>query len=121
MDNETARYIIKYFSNLLTGAEQMAIKHTTSTYKIQHSNSDSASLTRIYREKGWLTSDQTVLDLLKEGYDNFELNVASRIVAQNPGKVFFNYCPKCNKLARTPYAMQCRHCGHDWHDTSKKY
>ncbi len=94
----------------------MAIKHTTSTYKLNHSKSDNTQLTRIYKENGWLTTDQTVLDLLKDGYENFELNVANRILTQHPDKVFFNYCPVCNKLARTPYARQCRHCGHDWHD-----
>ena len=116
MDSETAKYIIDYFSNLLTGEEKMAVKHTTSTYKLEHSTSDNTNLTRIYKEKGWLTSDQTVLDLLKDGHDNFELNVATRIVTQNPDKVFFNNCPNCNKLARTPYARQCRHCGHNWHN-----
>lgn len=115
MDNETAKYIINYFSNLLTGAERMAIKHTTSIYKLNHSNSDNTQLTRLYKENGWLTTDQTVLDLLKDGYENFELNVANRILTHHPDKVFFNYCPKCNKLARTPYARQCRYCGHNWH------
>ncbi|MCH5598637.1 hypothetical protein [Niabella ginsengisoli] len=114
MDNETAKYIINYFSNLLTSAERMAIKHTTSTYKLEHSTSD--SMTKIYRDKGWLTSDQSVLDLLKDGYDNFELNVANRIINQNSDNVFLNNCPKCNKLARTPYARQCKHCGNNWHD-----
>jgi len=94
----------------------MAIKHTTSSYKLQHSTSDNASLTKIYREKGWITSDETVLNLLKDGYENFQLKVASRIVEQSSEKVFFNNCPKCNKLARTPYARQCRYCGHSWHD-----
>lgn len=116
MDKETATYIITYFSNLLTSAERMAIKHTNSTYKLENSTSDNTTLKRIYKEKGWLTSDQSVLDLLKNGYDNFELNVANRIIDQNADKVFFNNCPKCNKLARTPYARQCRHCGHSWHD-----
>ena len=94
----------------------MAIKHTNSTYKLEHSTSDNSNLTKIYREKGWLTSDQSVLDLLKDGYDNFELNVAKRILSQNSDKVYFNNCPKCNNLARTPYARQCRHCGYAWHD-----
>ena len=115
MHNETAQYIIKYFSNLLTSAEGMAIKHTSSMFKLEHSSSENPNLKKIYRENGWLTSDQSVLDLLKDGYDNFELNVANRIMAQNPEKVYFNNCPKCNKLARTPYARQCRHCGHNWH------
>ncbi len=100
----------------MTSAERMAIKHTNSTYKLENSTSDNTNLTRIYKEKGWLTSDQSVLDLLKDGYDNFELNVANRIIDQNADKMFFNNCPKCNKLARTPYARQCRHCGHSWHD-----
>lgn len=30
-------------------------------------------------------------------------------------KVFLNNCPKCDKLARTPYAKQCRYCGYNWH------
>jgi ssDNA-binding Zn-finger/Zn-ribbon topoisomerase 1 len=55
---------------------------------------------------------------IKVGYDSFELNVANRIMEQTPEKVFFNNCPKCNKLARTPRARQCRHCGHSWHDLS---
>lgn len=76
MDKDTVRYIMDYFSNLFTTAERLAVQHTTSLYKLQHSTSDNTSLTRIYREKGWLTSDQTVLDLLKDGYDNFELNAA---------------------------------------------
>ncbi len=116
MDNETAKYIINYFSNLLTSEEKMAIRHTNSMYKLDHSISDNSNLTKMYREMGWLTPDQSVLDLLKEGYDKFELNVASRILTQNADKVFLNNCPKCNKLARTPQARQCRHCGYNWHD-----
>lgn len=116
MDSETARYIIDYFSNLLKSEERMAIKHTHSIYKLEHSNSDNIKLAKIYREKGWLTSEQSVLDLLKNGYDKFELNVAERILNQNYDKVFLNNCPKCNRLARTPYASQCRHCGNNWHD-----
>jgi hypothetical protein len=116
VDNETAKYVINYFSNLLTSVERMAITHSTSTNKLQHSTSENTILTKIYREKGWLTSDQSVLDLLKDGYENFEVNVANRIIDQDTEKVFFNNCPKCNKLTRTPYARQCRHCGHSWHN-----
>ena len=76
LDNETAKYIIRYFSNLLTSAEKMAIKHTTSIYQLEPSTSGNLNLTKIFREKGWLTSEQSVLDLLKDGYENFELNMA---------------------------------------------
>lgn len=115
MESETAKYIINHFSRLLSVEERMAIKHTTSTYKLSNSSSNNTSINRLYRERGWLTSDQTVLDLLKDGYDNFELNVANRILSENPDQIFLNNCPKCHKLARTPYARQCRHCGNSWH------
>ena len=94
----------------------MAIKHTSSAFKLENSTSDNTTMTRMYKERGWLTSDQAVLDLLKDGYEIFELNVANRIIEQNADKVFLNNCPRCNKLARTPYAKQCRHCGHTWHN-----
>ncbi|MEY8759308.1 hypothetical protein [Chryseobacterium tongliaoense] len=116
MNRETAQYIITYFSNLLTSDERMAIKHSSSIYKLEYSKSvNIENLKRIYKEKGWLTSDSSVLDLLKDGYENFELLVANRILSQNPDKIFFNTCPKCNKLCRTPYARQCRYCSYKWH------
>lgn len=30
-------------------------------------------------------------------------------------QIFWNFCPKCEKLARTPKAKQCRYCNYDWH------
>ena len=116
MDTQTAKYIINYFPNLLTDLERRAIRHTQSTSKLEHRTSDNADLIKVYIEKDWLTSDQKVLDLLKDGYEQFELNTANRIVSQSSDKVFFNNCPKCTQLSRTPYARQCRFCGHNWYD-----
>lgn len=118
VDTETAKYIINYFSNLLTDLERRAIRHTHSTSKLEHRTSDNANLIKVYIEKDWLTSDQNVLDLLRDGYKQFELNTANRIVSQSPDKVFLNNCPKCTRLSRTPYARQCRFCGHNWHNLS---
>lgn len=111
MELETARYLINYFSHLLTGAENMAIKHTTTLYKAGRSISGNAVATKMYREKGWLTDDEQVLDLLKDGYETFELNVAGRILARHPEKVFLNYGPNCGKLARTPQARHAATAG----------
>lgn len=116
VDSQTAKYIINYFPNLLTDLERMAIRHSGSIYKLENLISDNANLIKIYREKGWLTSDQNVLNLLEGGYKQFELNTANRILSQNPNEVFFNNCPKCTQLSRTPYARQCRFCGHNWHN-----
>ena len=44
-----------------------------------------------------------------------EEELAKLILDKFRDKVFFNNCPKCEQLARTPSAKQCRFCGHDWH------
>lgn len=118
MDKETANYIVTYFSNLLTEKEKLAVKHSSSILKIESGDkaTNLVSLTKVYKDRGWLTDDQTVLDLLKDGWDNFELKTAQRILNDCGDKAFLNNCPKCGKLARTTIAKFCRHCGHDWHD-----
>lgn len=110
-DRETARYIFNYFGELLTSLEWKARMHFFSLEKNPHG---SAAREEFFRERGLLSSDPEVLDLLKDGYGNFELKAAERILEQHRDAIFLNNCPQCNKLARTPKAKQCRHCGHSW-------
>ena len=42
-------------------------------------------------------------------------NIAQYLMEHHSSEIYINNCPKCGKLARTPRAKQCRHCGHDWH------
>ncbi len=67
-------------------------------------------------DKGLISEEPEVKEFLKNGFEEFELSVARRIMKELPEKVFLNNCPKCNKLTRTPFARQCRHCGHSWHN-----
>lgn len=117
MDSEKANYIFTYFSHLLNENEKFAFKHYTSLIKLGEITSENENRLRIYKEKGWISSDENILDLLKDGYEAFEINVAKRILKDDYEKVFFNNCPKCEKLARTPKAKQCRHCGFSWHNS----
>ena len=116
MDKELARYIFVHFPNLLTTDEVKASKHAMYLEKLGYNDPEHSSRARSYRKRGLLTDDPAVLDLLKDGFDAFELRVCERIMAECPEKVFLNNCPRCNRLARTPYARQCRYCGHDWHE-----
>lgn len=116
MDKETAAYIRNYFSNLMTNDEKLALKHHIYTYKVDNSTSDSTNMRKLLIERGLISTEPEILNFLKNGYEDFEFKVAKRIMAETPDKVFFNMCPKCNKLARTPYARQCRFCGYSWHD-----
>ncbi|MDR6486521.1 hypothetical protein J2799_001006 [Chryseobacterium vietnamense] len=101
----------------MTRDEVLALNHHMYTLK----SSESEQIRNVMIKRGWINSDPEVIKLLEHGYEVFEQNVVTRILAETPEKVFFNNCPKCNKLARTPYAKQCRHCGYNWHDVTAKF
>jgi len=111
MDTETINYIIRYFGKLMIRDEALALNHHMYTLK----SSESEHIRNAMIKRGWINSDPEVIQLLEHGYEVFEQNVVPRIMAETPEKVFFNNCPKCHKLARTPRAKQCRYCGYNWH------
>ena len=47
---------------------------------------------KIYLKAGWITEDKNILDLLKDGIEEFEKKVAQRIIKSE--KIIFNNCPK---------------------------
>ncbi len=107
---------LSHHSNLMTKQEAIAWRRWATKSKIR--NDDSTVSQKIRRttisiQKGWLTEDPEILKLLKNGIEEFERNVAIRIDKTN--FIDYNNCPKCNRLARTPKAQQCRFCSHDWH------
>lgn len=111
---EKANYIIIHYMSLLTEPEMTALKHHRHSLKLQELP-DSELRTKIYLRNQWLSDEPEILKQLEEGYVQFILTTAERILRENPDKVFFNLCPRCDKLARTPQANQCRFCGYDWH------
>ncbi|TWR27144.1 hypothetical protein FPZ42_08925 [Mucilaginibacter achroorhodeus] len=113
LTEEQADYVMAHYSSLLNLPEQRALRHYKSEVKIE--GPDAERLKRVYMRTGWLTDDPVILSYLREGYVKFTLNCANRIVRDNPDKVFFNLCPNCQRLARTPYAKQCRFCKYNWH------
>jgi len=94
----------KYFSNLMTHDEKLALQHQMYIVK----STDNKAIKDMMKEKGWINNDPQILNLLKNSYEEFQINVAKRMMNETPEKVFFNNCPKCGKLARTPYAKQCK-------------
>ena len=122
MDQETANYIADYFSHLLTSTEKLAFKQISSVIKLglDSGSTDKVSLINTYKKIGWLTDDENTLLLVAGGVDILNLKAATRIMNESEENVFLNYCPKCNRLARTPAAKQCRHCSYDWHDLTNK-
>jgi hypothetical protein len=110
MDKETARYIINHFGTWMNIEEKQAWKHAIYSSKSRNN----PRMQDLMIERGLMSQRKEVIELLKDGYEAFELQVAERMVRDHPEKVVLNYCPICDKLARTPHAKQCRHCGHSW-------
>ncbi|NTS44007.1 hypothetical protein HRG84_24220, partial [Flavisolibacter sp. BT320] len=115
LDNTTIDYILNYYSRFMTLKEAAAMKHYMSSSKFSQTVSSDGDKGNFLLEKGWLSKDKEVVELLKDGYQQFRQNTAERILKDNTGKIYFNHCPKCVKLARTPQAKQCRYCGYSWH------
>ena len=98
----------------MTKEESMAWRHWSTTYKMQGiSDEQKNRRIKISLQKGWMTEDESILNLLENGIDEFEKRVAIRIDEQND--IDYNNCPNCGKLTRTPKAKQCRFCGNGWH------
>jgi hypothetical protein len=120
MDFETAYYIIHYFPRLLNPKELAALIHQRAIFKIgpvEKYDSIERYNKRLEFYQNNISKEPEVLELLSQGNGQFYVNSATRILKETPDKVYLNKCPKCNQLARTPYAKQCKHCGYSWHDT----
>jgi predicted RNA-binding Zn-ribbon protein involved in translation (DUF1610 family) len=59
-------------------------------------------------------ADEKTNQLVDLGIEKMRIRIAERLLKES-GNMVINNCPNCGKLARTPRAKQCRHCGHDWH------
>ncbi len=52
---------------------------------------------------------------LADGFEAFRKRTATRLLKESADVIFINRCPRCNRILRTPKALQCEWCGHDWH------
>jgi len=107
---ELVDYIYNYQSKFMTADEGVAAR--TAIY-IGKNASD--GLVAMMKHRGWISEDETTKGLLADGFDAFKNRVVNRIYLQYKQELELNICPKCNKIARTPQAKQCRFCFHDWH------
>ncbi len=53
--------------------------------------------------------------LQEEEIEEERNKIAEIIMREYKDKIILNNCPNCEKLARSPYARQCRYCRYDWH------
>jgi hypothetical protein len=119
MDQHLVHYVTRHYSNFMNDAERRAYSHLGAALKATHGRSDVPAQEVARQHKifsRWVSDDPKVLELAKDGYHSFAERTAERILAEHEGAILLNLCPRCQTLARTPTARQCRFCGHDWHN-----
>ena len=119
LDLQVAYYILTFHPELMTDEERKAQGHLLVTMKATMGRTDETAQREAQNNKilsGMLCTEPSVLRLAKDGYQKFQLATAARILKDSGDKVFFNRCPSCGEIARTPSAKQCRYCRHDWHE-----
>jgi hypothetical protein len=110
---ELINYIFGFCSKFMTEKEKSADWHHFSMQKSQNGRAE--KFYTHFKNQNLISSDEEVIDLLKEGYWIFKENVAGRIYQAHKEELELNLCPKCFKIARTPLAKQCQFCFHSWH------
>lgn len=111
---ELIDYIFQHCGKYYSTLEKEAINHHFAVIKFgkysigQHQKIDEV-------KERFLSEKSGVLKLLENGYPEFIVNTATRIFKEHENQLELNLCAKCDKIARTPMAKQCRFCGNDWH------
>jgi hypothetical protein len=120
-DRDIAHYVFRWFSNLMTPVEKGALNHLYATMKAAPLESDIEAQGDYERAAGryrfltdHMSDDANVLHLAEGGFEGFIQRTSARILDESRHLIFFNRCPKCGGLARTPTARQCRYCAHEW-------
>jgi|ERR1044072_9709606 hypothetical protein len=107
---ELTDYIYQFCGKFMTEDELMAKR----TAMYQHTT-QSASMLSAMRAKGWISEDPKILAMIADGSEALKNRIVTRIWNEHQHELPLNLCPKCNRIARTPEAQQCRFCLHDWH------
>jgi hypothetical protein len=112
MDKELKTYLLEQCRNWLRPEEIRALMRISLTENGKTDNSKS-TLANKKIDLLYGLSDEKTNNLVELGKLKLEENIANRILTEHKNEVL-NYCSKCNRLARTPKARQCRFCGNKW-------
>ncbi len=116
MDKDLRTYLIEQCRNYMFSEEIKALEQINLTDR-DIKNMKTSKLAEKKMEWVYGIGDKKTEKLVALGKDKLEEQIANRLLKENNGIV--NYCPKCEKIARTPKARQCRFCGHKWFDESE--
>ena len=56
-----------------------------------------------------------IREAIAMGRSQSRLSIRDRLLRDHRNEMDLVLCPECHRLARTPLARMCIHCGFDWH------
>src|SRR5690606_23689949 len=107
-------YIFRHYQVYWTKVEHLAYQHALGMDKYDQGDDQLKQKRFNWYKEHYFTENQDALNLLKDGFDNFKTNLSIRIWNTYGESLEINRCPKCNGVARTPKARQCRFCFAEW-------
>lgn len=117
-DQQLTNYVLEYYSHLASQFEKDLLLSLDLHYKAALSDSPMMKH-KLAEERYELIARITnpdVLALLPLGRVECRRRIRDRILLDHSEKVYMNRCPSCQRLARTPVAQMCTHCGKSWYD-----
>lgn len=111
MEPELKKYLLEQCRDWMFDDEKVVLRRLNLT---EHGEitTEKSTLAQHKMELLYRFKDDNINEMVSLGKTRAEENIANRILKDNPN--ILNNCPRCRKLARTPKARQCRHCGHKW-------
>ncbi len=102
MTQEKVRYIIDYFLRVLPDDERLSIFYVLNRLKSNNDFLPFFTIKDTLIKRGFINPDQDLNELHRQGHEAFKERVAAYILKNYADKVYFNNCPECHQLARTP-------------------
>jgi ribosomal protein L40E len=110
---ELLNYIFSYCGRYFWETEKIADRHFLAMLKSKQGVNE--TMYKFFMKEQNVYANKEIMDLISEGFDKYKIKVVTRIWSEHKHELELNLCPKCGKIARTPWAKQCRFCFHDWH------
>ena len=112
-ENEVLKdYVLEYFYHLFTDLERFGFIAVTAKEK---ATEPGPNMAKKIIDRWGSNNSPDVVEALSKGHEAFREAVFQRLMNEHSEKIEINRCPKCNKIARTPKAKQCRWCFYKWH------
>ena len=110
---ELREYIFKYCGKTFWIKQRLGEMHLKNLVDaVQNVN---YLMYKILTQGGDTLRDKNISELTNDSYEAYKQRITERIFTECKDELELNLCPQCDKIARTPWAKQCKFCFHDWH------